>query len=419
MPIEKAPYLRYIESVSTENYSYVSEADVLVIVAPTKFAKLTNEGTIETETVDGETTTKWYDPTVSEDEIILLNKYSLAEQFIQSEELKKDLKQFFSEDSYYTSNTGYGVGYVMLIPLPTTPTNTDLLNAYKIIRKFRKVTAIGFTGITFTPSLLVSLKQYLTEDQLDGILRIAYVKAPQRESNETITQYASKIANLNQKHTETQNVNGEDVEVVVEGANCSRIALLEPNNYGSLLAKICNTPYYLEPGYIPLNSVSVGTFELLSSEERDKLCMSGLVFGEDDMILPVTVPRICLGVSSSFGRPYSVTSQGYENRPADALLHARRNADHHIREVLGILAYQIKRNETSVTLQYVKNEVMGYFERELSKGTIQAYSFNVNESTLNPYCLQVTGSIVPVNSTMAIEFYNTIQAPYTIASNYI
>lgn len=426
MPIERAPYLIYSEQVSTVNYLNQTGADVVAILAPTKFAKLTSAGAIETETVEGETSTKWYEPTIAEDEILIFNRYSVAEQMVQSEELKKVLKDFFLENSYYSAQDNLGVNAVMVVPLPTTttgsgqsavthPTVEEFLNAYKLLRKYRKVTAIGCVGLSNPQDIVVSLRQYLMEDQEEGNLKIAYIKAPARGNDETITAYATRIANLNQKHTEGT---GNEA-TTVDGANSSRIAFIEPTFYGTLLAKICNTQYYLEPGYLPINSISAGEFEVLSSEERDMLCMSGLIFGEDDVLLPTTTPRICLGVSSAFGRPYSATAQNYDTRPADALLHARRNVDHHVREILGILAYQLKRNETSVTLRYVKNEVMGYLESELNNGSIQAYEFNVVESSYNPYCLLVTGAIVPVNSTLAVEFSNYIGAPYSIASNYV
>ena len=421
MPIEKAPYLVYSEQVSAVNYDLSNGADVLAIIAPTKFAKLTSDGQIETETKNGQIVTKWNEPTISEDEILVFNRYSIAEDRIQSEELKKVLKDFFLENSYYSSADNLGVNAVMIVPLPTEttgsgenqeahPTIGDFINAYNVLRNYRRITAIGCVGIGESENLAslgVTLRTYLMEDQSEGQLKMVYIKAPTRGENETITSYATKIANINQTHNN------------VAGINSSRVALIEPVHYGTLLAKICNTEYYLEPGYLPINSLAVGEFDVLSNEERDKLCMSGLVFGEDDVLLPTTVPRICLGVSSSFGRPYSASAEGYDSRPADALLHARRNVDHHVREVLKILSQQIKRNETSVTIRYVKNEVMSYFEDELNKGTIQQYSFNVTESSYNPYCLLVTGSIVPVNSTLAIEFSNRIEAPYMVASDYV
>ena len=437
MPVERAPYLIYSEQVATVSYDVNSGADVLAIIAPTRFAKMEN-GVIKTKeiTVNKETgeeitgtpaqgvetetqiVTDWKTPTIKEDEILIFNKYSLASNMVENEELKKVLKDFFLENTYYSQADNLGVNAVMVVPLPANPTVANFIDAYKLLRKFRKITAIGCVGMSESPnlpSLGVTLRTYLMEDQQEGQLKIVYIKAPEKEANETIAQYATKIANLNQKHTEGTGANATEVD----GANSSRIAFIEPKHYGTLLAKICNTQYFLEPGYLPINSLAVGEFDVLSNDERDRLCMSGLIFGEDDVLLPTAVPRICLGVSSSFGRPFSPTADGYETRPADGLIHARRNVDHHVREVLGILAYQLKRNETSVTLDYIKNQVMSYFEGELAKGTIQAYSFNVGESGYNPYCLLVNGAIVPVNSTLAIEFSNRIEAPYLIASDYV
>ena len=500
MPVERAPYLIYSESVATVDYDINSDADVLAIIAPTRFAKNLSNSVIESETLyklkiyseqegttlvgnctcklvetesethiqlmvvesdsdsitvdtkyfvvkdaktdesvmyelfssvgstntsankyaklSTEVVTKWYTPTIKEDELLVFNKYSLASVMIESEELKKVLKDFFLENAYYSQADNLGVPKVMVVPIPENPTVANVIDAYKLLRKYRKITAIGCVGMGESPnlsSLGVTLRTYLMEDQVEGQLKIVYIKAPEKGADETIDDYATKIANLNQRHIEGE---GSDA-TEVDGANSSRIAFIEPKHYGTLLAKICNTQYFLEPGYLPINSLTVGEFDVLSNDERDKLCMSGLIFGEDDVLLPTTVPRICLGVSSSFGRPYSVTADGYETRPADGLIHARRNVDHHVREILGILAYQLKRNETSVSIDYIKNQVMSYFEAELGKGTIQAYSFNVGESSWNPYCLLITGAIIPINATLAIESSNRIEAPYMVASNYV
>ena len=102
MPIEKAPYITYSEQVATVNYNTNTGADVLAIIAPTKFAKLTSSGAIETETVGNEVVTKWYEPTIKEDELLIFNKYSVAEKRIENEELKKVLRDFFLENSYYS-----------------------------------------------------------------------------------------------------------------------------------------------------------------------------------------------------------------------------------------------------------------------------------------------------------------------------
>lgn len=438
MPIERAPYIKYSEQVSTVNYNLNTGADVLAIIAPTRFAELNDDGTIKTKTavfnketgeeitgtpangVQTETreVTDWKTPALKDEEIQIFNRYSLAKEMVEDENTKEILRQFFLENGYYSSADNLGVNAVMVVPVPENPTPGNIEDAYKLLRRYRKITAIGIIGLGESDklaSIAVTLRTYLAEDQEDGLLKIVYFQAPAKGKDESVRQYANRIAHINQKHKETI----DNEEVSVDGANSSRIAFIEPKYYGTLLGKICNTYYYLEPGYLPINSMSTGEFDVYSNDERDMLCMSGLIFGEDDVLLPTTIPRICLGVSSSFGRQYSNVGNGYESRPADALLHARRNVDHQVREILGILAYQIKRNETSVTITYLKNQIMNYLEDELRNGTIQAYSFNVGESAYNPYCLLVTGSMIPVNSTLAIEFSNKIEAPYMVASNYV
>ena len=47
------------------------------------------------------------------------------------------------------------------------------------------------------------------------------------------------------------------------------------------------------------------------------------------------------------------------------------------------------------------------------------YAFDIVESSYNPYTLLIRGRITPVNSTLAIEFENTIGSPYAIASEYV
>ena len=51
MPVERAPYLIYSESVATVDYDINSDADVLAIIAPTRFAKNLSNSVIESETL--------------------------------------------------------------------------------------------------------------------------------------------------------------------------------------------------------------------------------------------------------------------------------------------------------------------------------------------------------------------------------
>lgn len=205
----------------------------------------------------------------------------------------------------------------------------------------------------------------------------------------------------------------ERVQAICENIQSPRVALIEKNHIGKTIAKICSTPYYIEPGYNAYSSVPVGVFGTRTVDERDSLFSAGLIFNEDDYTLPSVTPRMCLGVSTAWG------IENHNMRVNDALLHARRNVDHHIRTILRILAPQLKRNETSVAIRYLQTQIDNYLSNELDNGNIMQYSVTVAESEYNPYTLLVSGIITPVNSTLAIEFENTVGQPYAIASNYV
>lgn len=235
----------------------------------------------------------------------------------------------------------------------------------------------------------------LYEDDADYKYFIPSTKKEVGGSNETFDKYCTRNAFISRK------------------VASSRIATVDKELFGKTIARICSTPYYLEPGYLPYMSVNIGTFKQRSDDERDTLFGTGLIFNEDDYTLPNATPRMCLATSTAWG------IEDHDLRETDALIHARRNVDYHVRNILGIIAPQLKRNETSVTLRHVKNQIDLYLASELNKGTIMEYSFDLFESSYNPYALLIKGRITPVNSTLGIDFENKVGSPYAIATDYV
>lgn len=416
MPINKAPYIRYSEETSVVDYGS-SGAEVPVFIAPTGVVK--NGTYTATTTVD----TVYLVPNFREAKALFDDPNRSEET--DPTELVTVLSNFFEENSYYYGDE-FGSAYAYVIPLPNNPTVAHLTTALELITKKREVQVISVLGITNFNGVATELATELKSQADEGFFRIAYLKAPANveATYKDIVKslYASdypETDDLNTFVNTNANTYAKAIALINKKINNPRICLVEPKFYGYHLAKICNTPYYLECGYLPYYSIDVGEFEELSISERDARCMAGLIFGEDDYTLSEVVPRMCLGVSSAFGRTPNSTDEEYRTRTVDSLLHARRNVDHHIREIYKIIAPQLKRNETSVTLRYVQDEVMSYLDGELDAGNIMQYSFSVQESSYNPYCLLVVGEIIPVNSTLAIEFKNTIGSPYAIATDYI
>lgn len=264
-----------------------------------------------------------------------------------------------------------------------------------------KSTYSNVEAYTYVDSAFVKINVVFTKDKLvydDETDYGFFVPSTTKRfggSDETFDQYCARLQYTSQQ------------------VQSSRIAIVDKKHFGKTIARICSTPYFLEPGYLPYMSVTLGTFDERSKDDRDSLFDTGLIFNEDDYTLSNPTPRMCLATSTAWG------VEDHDMRTTDALLHARRNVDYHIRRILNIIAPQLKRNETSVSIRGVKNSIDVYLDSELNRGTIQAYSFDVVESSYNPYALLIKGRITPVNSTLAIEFENTVGSPYTIASDYV
>ena len=444
MPIEKAPYIRYYEETSIVPYGSV-DADIPVFIAPsevfepTKIFPLTDdlEGldendevtTIEEDMVkvvkkndhniivyikdeDGyviDYVTQTYKkvptpPTVDTDHLYLYNNIDAVKEDIVSERLIEVIEDFFTENKYYM-NESMGSSYIYVIPLPPgdgLPVGKEFTKALSLLKLRKEITSIVIVDLGIL-STQVELKGFLNEEAEKAHLRIAYYESPVNNETESIVN--GKIKSKYEKYADV-------ILEINQVVNSSRIAVVEREFFGKHIAKIANTQYYVEPGYLPYYSVNTGEFLQLNEDERDALCMAGLIFGEDDYTLEYPVPRMCLGVSSAFGKH----SSDYRTRTTDSLLHARRNVDHHVRELIKIIAPQIKRNETSTTLRSVQDLALAYLNTEYGKGTIMEYEFSVSESTVNPYCLIIRGKITPVNSTLAIEFYNVIGSPLSVSS---
>lgn len=254
--------------------------------------------------------------------------------------------------------------------------------------------------ITFANAINSELK----EETHHGMLRIAYIGIATQTESETFEEYVERVS---------------DITSSVKSARIGFVELKHTSDLGLTIARICSTPYYVEPGYGGYLAVETSTytyFDERTPEERDALFNAGLIFNEYDYTLPEITPRICLAVSSAWGvrEPAEM-----DKRVNDALIHARRNVDRQIRELFKVIAPQLKRNETSVNLLQLNTELNICLDSERDAGRIQEYSVSVEEVTMNPYCLKISGRIVPVNSTLAIEFENYVGAPYAIATDYV
>ena len=316
-----------------------------------------------------------------------------------------EVKQFFEEATQNNTTGTLGIPKVYVIDLGATPTIQNLKNALEEVKKVREIQVISLVGFeqnlsnceteadntTAIKNQVRTLRlvyNNLLEETEEGRFKIAYFRLPK---NATITE---SIAYTSKPSDSEQSIN----EV--------RIVPVRYTNFGKIIAQICTTPYYIEPGYPAFKTIELGEFELLTPTEKQTLFDAGVVFGEDDYRLETPVPRICAGTTSAFGKTI-------DERPNDSLLHARRNADQQMRELLKIIAPQLKRNETATNILYVQADCEAYLNKEKDRGRIMDFNISIEESDSNPYNLLVTCDITPVNSTYAIDISCYINSPYT------
>lgn len=418
-----APYINYHEALNNpivgENYSEV----------PLFIGKGTGTGSIKN---------------VSEFKSYLDAKKELG---TGDDSLAITVKEFYVENNNNTEGS-LRVNKSYAMNLGASATVNDYLTALENSKYKKEATCISFTGLDWgaytepvvedderTPgsyanqatikAMLISALSLIHEDGDDdkvnqmesGILRILYVPLPENASDEAIKDLMAFLrikntgldANLQAKDSRLAFVENQVVYAADETTVLARF-------FGRTIARICNTPYYIEPGYDSYKSIPVGFFKERTPEERDELFNAGVIFNEDDYSLAEITPRICLAVSSAWGVD---SLNDVDDRVNDALIHTRRNADYQVRQLLKIIAPQLKRNETSVNLAFVQTDCQLYLEQQVMLGRLMDFTIKVQEAVLNPYQLKVTGTMTPVNSTLAIEFENYIGTPYPVATDYI
>lgn len=189
----------------------------------------------------------------------------------------------------------------------------------------------------------------------------------------------------------------------------SRVGLIEPLLAGKTIARICCTPNNTEPGYFTYRSVKEGTFHPRTKHDMLELQNHGIIFNRDEHINGVIYPKINLCVSTSFVE----TNQ----RPADALFHARFNSDDLLRDVFEACYSQIKNNESATNIAYLQTRINKLVNDRVTAEEMIKYNDKdktgtklfVAEHDANPYNIIVYGQIQPVKCTVAIEVQATIK----------
>lgn len=195
----------------------------------------------------------------------------------------------------------------------------------------------------------------------------------------------------------------------------SRIGIIEPLKVGKHFALICTTPYYLEPGYMEFRTITPGTFKARTRAEELALQNAGIIFGHDEKVNNLTLCRINLSTSTAFAA---------NPRPADCLFHARFNADNLLRRVFEAVYPQVKANESSSNIVTAQTAVDAVIDDEVKAERMISYDETTGdgtrlilvESTSNPYDMELSGQIQPINCTGPIVVKAKIKNPKIVST---
>ena len=237
--------------------------------------------------------------------------------------------------------------------------------------------------------------------------------------NAAYASISTETARLSLRTGFTTKANATDSELIAlnpssGGILKSRIGIIEPLYFGKHAARLCCTPYYIEPGFLEFRTVEPGEFKSRTDAEILALQNAGIIFGADEVVSDLVVCRINLAVSTAFAN---------NPRPADSLFHARFNADHLLREVFKAVYPQVKDNESATNIVKRQTKVDAIIDAEVEAERMIPYNSTTGdgtkltlvESDSDPYDMILEGQIQPINCTGAILVKAKIKNPVVIA----
>lgn len=307
------------------------------------------------------------------------------------------LKEFFEEASVSTADD-IGVPYIYVIDIGAATSKEVWLTALT-------------TAKTATDAIV---EAYVGADSIsdEGYTLVDFINA-------AYASISTEVANLNLRTAFVTKTDATDAQLISltnenTGVRKSRIGIVEPLFFGKHVARICCTPYYIEPGFLQFRSVNPGEFKRRTEAEIIALQNAGIIFGADEVVNRIAICRINLGTSTSFAM---------NPRPADSLFHARFNADNLLRLVFEAVFSQVKANEVASYIVKAQTKVDAVVDSEVEAERMIAYNnetgdgtrLTLRESSSNPYDMELVGQIQGVNCTTAILVNTTIKNPAVIA----
>lgn len=388
MAITRLPGVRVSETTTAPDYTG-DGARIPVIIGKSK-------NTIASSAVSIQKYTRWEDINKARDSETGRGVGVYTGTASTDGELLTFLHEFYEEAETITSEE-LGVPHIYVIDIGDTITSPAVIAAMDLCKTIKGIDMEVYVGLTST----VSDGDESTVT-IQSLMATCYTKiASELQFGDIRTSY----------WTATDATTDSDIIALNSSAvQKSRTYIAEPDLFGKTIARICETPYDIEVGYLEYKSVEPGTFKARSDTEKLALQNAGIIFNADETKFNRTWVRINLGVSTAFGKTAT-------ERPNDALLHARYNADHCINKCVAEIYPQLKANETVTNLTRCQTLVDKIVDDEIEAGAMMKGSrVIVTESDTDAYLLKLQSQLIPVNHTNNIDITVYVAPPKIIAN---
>ncbi|MBQ6220026.1 MAG: hypothetical protein IJH63_00350 [Methanobrevibacter sp.] len=389
MPINKIPGVYYDEDVTYELTGEGSKIPVIIGATGNTYDEENNP----TYKIDGTQIRKYS----GWDEVNVATNATNPGIGVWTEnttnQLSNFLKEFF-EEAKLQANDDIGVPHIYVIDVGDGKTKQSWLNAIDLAKS----------------KLDATIEAYIGCDTITGYTIKDFITGVSTKLKECTVELDLRTGFTTKGYSNPSSVTDADL-IALTGSSTgnqeSRIGIMEPLLAGKTFARICVTPANTEPGFFEYRSVEPGTFKDRTRAQMLALQNAGIIFNRDEHINGNVYPKINLCVSSAFAS---------NPRPADAMFHARFNADDLLREVFEACYSQIKANESATNIAYlqtrinkivndrVSSEEMIQYDEKTGKGT----KLIATPSDANPYSIIISGQMQPQKCTVAIEVTATL-----------
>lgn len=308
---------------------------------------------------------------------------------IKTNPLMRIIKEYY-EEGEGTETSEVTVGLCYAIDLGNAPKAADYIKASELVQTQLDARVEVYT--TLDVPVMKAVWNNIMKVNLKGYMKYAYFLDIEGKTDTELINLTKYIANPTDAQKDTF-------------INKSRINIVANQFEGKQIAKICYTPFDVEPGLEPFRTIEVGEFTRRTQKEMDDLSDAGIIFGFDDYFGEEPTPVMNLATSTAWSLEDKL-------RPHDSLNHARRIADKVIIDVQRIAHDQLKRNETATNIAHVQTDCDQVIDEGIRDGYLMSGSkVTVEEDDGDPYTLIIYSKLRPVNATLYIEHRSQVLYP--------